>query len=581
MHRSFSLPWSNFDIDVHPDPPGFWRHVVVVGGWQDKKRIRARWPHAAVVGPLRSVEGVDLLARALLANPQIRVVAWDGPDLSGNPKDPSSGPVSEAFGALWGAGADVDGWPMLSADLRASCADHVTAAGAPLDQLVATTAPIILSGFSDDEREQLLASFYTRLIERLEARGSQPSPLFFPPPVPEPIDRAPHGDAGDRVAGATLAEVYPRLLARVNGCGREVPTQYGPTRELMATTVVVRDPVRSLNQLPLTDDLTRILHAPGNVRHDPASCPVCIEQVRLPAGAEKHPVLGMSWEDLHAYSPQLLGVEILEGQKYSYGSRLAGFGDRSEADPHPLPAAIDQFHELNLRLPTDPLDRALFLSPWRPDTDLRQPAGGEPCLVGAWFRATPLYVLGDRRTHTLHLVTLWRSRDLWGAWRKNAAAACQWLVQTAQHHEMKVGTYTDISLSLHLYERDWFKAKELCESDAGRPPPGVAWDPRTIWHVQAVVDGTWQAACDLWRAGLASDPGPPPEVTLRATAHAVETRDGQGNVAPGQGAVVAVIEANHPDTLCRRIAAMGLVQEPSALLWLGGEIARVWDEVHR
>src|SRR5262249_46467262 len=72
----------NPTLDVHSDPPEPWGRIAVVGGWHDADRTRRDWPHAAVVGPLRSPRGFAELLRNLLNNPQIAVVIWSGPDLT-------------------------------------------------------------------------------------------------------------------------------------------------------------------------------------------------------------------------------------------------------------------------------------------------------------------------------------------------------------------------------------------------------------------------------------------------------------------------------------------------------------------
>ena len=82
MAQTFSLPWANSDIDILDDPPEGWHRVAVIGLWEDAKITRRRWPKAAAVGPLRTVRGIDLLVRALLANPQLRVIVIDGKDLT-------------------------------------------------------------------------------------------------------------------------------------------------------------------------------------------------------------------------------------------------------------------------------------------------------------------------------------------------------------------------------------------------------------------------------------------------------------------------------------------------------------------
>lgn len=85
----------NPDIDVHPDPPGHWAHVAVICRWKDAHAQRKQWPHASIVGPLRTTRGLDELARNLLHNPQIRVVLVVGNDQTEGEE------TTEALLALW------------------------------------------------------------------------------------------------------------------------------------------------------------------------------------------------------------------------------------------------------------------------------------------------------------------------------------------------------------------------------------------------------------------------------------------------------------------------------------------------
>lgn len=661
MTARFALPWPNADIDIHPAPPEGWHRVAVVGGWQDAKRIRAKWPHAAVVSPLRTLRGIDLLARGLLANPQIRVLVWDGPDLT---------PGEETRKALF---------DLFSTDRMATVAEWAREhADIPMNALV-------------DLLEQANGGV---LLVDMRAKGGWPwrdsleyndgvyggpnsdrpgGAIICPPPVPVAAATAPHGDPGDRVAGDTLADVWPRLLRGVLATGRLVPTQYGATRELLAHTTVVRDPASIRRWWTDHVGCSRCDGAGLDPEAIPAGplCPDCSGSgIGRPEVA--HPVLGISWAKVEAYAECFPGPKVGEGAPYSYGSRLRGAAPVfSEVLPNPggidglrftqEAAALDQVAIALDRLRVDPLDRAVFLSPWRPAYDLPLPTGGEPCLVGAWFRATPVAVVDAdgapcadcgwremdhgpgadepatraetsevcpayRASFTLHLVTTWRSRDAYAAWPLNAAAACLWLVRTAEALGMAVGTYTDTSLSLHVYDRDWTDAQAVV--DAYKPPSGPRWDQRTIWRVELVTDAPAVVCtkddcecdkvhslgqCDMkcgrvavgvysprtavvalcapchqaqkWPAWAKMPSEYPPAqyyVSLRATAYAVATGNiaGENSVAlraPPEGAVVAVIEANSPDVLCRRIAESGLVQEPSALLWLGTEIARVWS----
>ena len=79
-----------------------WARVGILTLWSDAHAAAKRYNHApSVVGPLRLVDGIDILLRNMLANPQIRVLVIDGPAV---------GPIGEhtlrTLRTLWADGAE-------------------------------------------------------------------------------------------------------------------------------------------------------------------------------------------------------------------------------------------------------------------------------------------------------------------------------------------------------------------------------------------------------------------------------------------------------------------------------------------
>jgi hypothetical protein len=288
----------NPDLDVHPDP--LWPHVAVACGWQDARRARSRWPHAAVVGPLRTQRGIDLLWRSLLFNPQIRVLVFDGPDLT-----PGRTTV-EALNRAWDDG--IDGLPPVHHDVV----------------LLVGVGPIDFN--------------YANQRHPLRER------VALPLPVPE-VSPAPHGLPGDRVAGPTVADVWPRLLRQVLAAGARVPTQYGDSFELLSLVSVITDPAAAAEEALL----------------DPAAL---------------------------EYFHRLISETPPEGAPYTYGSRLR--------------RPVDQLGRVRAMLQANPGTRAAYATPWDPVQDSGLESG-RPCLVGLWFRAVEgrLHAVVAFRSHDL------------------------------------------------------------------------------------------------------------------------------------------------------------------------------------
>ncbi len=199
----------NPDLSIHPDPPK--PGVAIACRWKDAHRYRARHPDVSVVGPLRTVRGIDLLFRSLLANPQISHVYLEGVDLTPNQA------TTEAVFATW------------QGDNRWLGEDVI-----PHADLVRQTVEI--------------AELDTKktVLRRIEALPLMDQPqrrfLVLPPPAPEASSTAPHGDPGHRVVGNVLDQLWPRALQQAMHFGRAVPTQYGETREVLNLVSVIRNP---------------------------------------------------------------------------------------------------------------------------------------------------------------------------------------------------------------------------------------------------------------------------------------------------------------------------------------------------
>lgn len=200
-------------LDIHEDPQGHWASVAVVSFWSMPAKVRLRWPHASVVGPLRTPEGVDLFLRNLLYNPQITKVVLAGADLR-----------------------------QVEAELVRVWRFHTVRAEDLQAHIRLLTGSIRLYQADDDGLDALLA-------EELPARGRR---LRLPPPAPVASATASPGDPGDRVAGFTLGDVWPVALDRILTAGLEVPSQYAPTLELLNLVTVVREPAEALTDAELS-----------------------------------------------------------------------------------------------------------------------------------------------------------------------------------------------------------------------------------------------------------------------------------------------------------------------------------------
>jgi hypothetical protein len=395
---------------VNPSPAGLWARVAVVSMWTPLVRTRKTWDDKpAVIGLLRTIPGIDLLVRGLLANPQVRVVVIDGTDASADKA------TSKALFAVWRGeshrtllGDDV-GHPEAANLVR-----EVTLLDAK-DKLEMATFESAM-----DDRSTLNA------IPDFDRSGGA---VILPPPPPKANAPAPHGDPGERVAGDTLADVWPVVLQRIMAFGRPVPTQYGETRELLNLVSVIRDPAKSIEDLRKSGLIELESRTDAGERFHDVAYEILRNQPR------QHPVLGLTYAQVADYARQFLDPVPPggDGTAYAYGARFRGIGGsqasvesmlrggaeylRSIAG-HLNPGAlglsvgmeigantiqsVDQISKIHNLLESSPGTRAGFLTTWRPNEDSGLESG-RPCLVGATFRTVPegpprVQSCADRRT---------------------------------------------------------------------------------------------------------------------------------------------------------------------------------------
>ena len=597
---SFAAPMNFKPIILDPslsiieNPAKPW--LAVVCRWKDAHTFRQKHPDicegAAVVGPLRTPRGIDMLFRNLLANPQIRVVVVAGVDLVEG--EPTTWALWKAFGRTPDGGVCVANGDCLGTDLH----EHIWSILGCVTLLTQARALDLGSPDPNPISPDTLAKLHPDVVADYHEAKKQRDPIILMPPQAEATVPAPVGDPGQRIVADLLREVYPRALHEIMKFGRIVPTQYGDTRELLNLVTVIRDPAASAPALP-------------------------------------------DWISGHAqvesYARRLFGGEVPEGVPYSYSSRLdaGGLGGIGGIG-HMLPASgssgafcsrigtvvtlengvcpecgwnlegilakrrqegiVNQLRQLDTLLASAPLTRAAYVTPWHIALDAGKESG-RPCLVSALFRAIPgltgcgnlncngcakctnehgsIIPFGSK--YELNLTVMFRSHDMFAAYALNLASVCMWLCEMAEKHDMTVGTLTCISSSAHICERDWADAEKLVEERRFWKTRDIELDERSCWSV-TVTAGDECDVCD--GRGEIADICPPSHDgfdipcrrcdggrvnrLLRATA---TNRDGSE--------VIAVFEAKTPEALRRKVLDSGLITSISNALWLGDEIRRV------
>lgn len=111
---------------------------------------------------------------------------------------------------------------------------------------------------------------------------------------------------------------------------------------------------------------------------------------------------------------------------------------------------VNQIGQIIKKLKESPFSRRIQATTWRPYSDPFRP--DPPCLQRIWFR-----ILDNK----LHMETTWRSRDLFKAWSANVNAMITLQQYVAHELNVEIGSYIDISNSLHIYGKDLKELKDL------------------------------------------------------------------------------------------------------------------------
>jgi len=111
---------------------------------------------------------------------------------------------------------------------------------------------------------------------------------------------------------------------------------------------------------------------------------------------------------------------------------------------------IDQIEYIIQKLKESPYSRRAQAITWRPYSDPYH--SDPPCLQRVWCRII---------NGSLIMETTWRSRDLFKAWSANTNAMLRIQIYIARKLGVSVGSYIDISNSLHIYGKDLKGLKDL------------------------------------------------------------------------------------------------------------------------
>ncbi len=159
-------------------------------------------------------------------------------------------------------------------------------------------------------------------------------------------------------------------------------------------------------------------------------------------------------------SLDVLRKKIEEGEEFEATEWPYHYSQRLREYPLSNGRTLDQIALALERVAKTPYTRRAVASTALPEIDTRMKAD-LPCLREIQLRG----IEGDGGVIYLNMTTSWRSRDLFKAWADNVIGVTFWQKLWADElsemmgREVRVGSYADFSMSLHIYGQD-FRAVE-------------------------------------------------------------------------------------------------------------------------
>lgn len=232
----------------------------------------------------------------------------------------------------------------------------------------------------------------------------------------------------------SMRESYTYIVNSVAANGRSIAPRGEPTFELSGATIRLTNPLDSLAIDTGRGIVTKL---------------AVVETLQCIAGIDEA-------NTLIAAAPHYAAFVGPDGMMRStYGGRLA-----------------DQMSHVEAKLRDDPSTRQAVATPWRHEMDAHLGEYAYPCTIALGY-----FIRGGK----LEAYTTMRSNDAWLGLPYDVFQFTQMQLSLAQALSLGVGTYTHHAWSLHVYERDLEKIKNLRSNTAAFAPrfsgiSGSSWN---------------------------------------------------------------------------------------------------------
>lgn len=224
-------------------------------------------------------------------------------------------------------------------------------------------------------------------------------------------------------------------------------------------------------------------------------------------GRPRERVLWHSLRDANPFFHFFEALWILAGRDdvaflTRFNKRMADFSDNGTTFHAPYGFRMRRFHDLdqvaavcNL-LRRDPSSRQAVLQIWDAPTDLMAETKDKPCNDMVFCKV---------RDGALHITVCCRSNDvIWGAYGANVVQFSMLQEYMAEHIGVRVGTYTQVSDSYHVYEDNPYWKQYLASLDNLQNSLWARGDPYLWTDVQGVQPYPLFEGVSLFDADLAT-----------------------------------------------------------------------------
>jgi len=239
-------------------------------------------------------------------------------------------------------------------------------------------------------------------------------------------------------------------------------------------------------------------------------------------------IIGASPDAIEHYYPEFMSDELPAGTSYTYGQRLWDYGREEGRHVSQIEKIIDHLKE-------SPVTRRAVATTWNQYVDSDKGTKNPPCFVMMQVIQTE---------GKLHLLSTFRSHDIFKAAIPNAFGLRRLQEQIARETGFEVGWLSIISNSAHIYEEDWDNAKKYAEC--------------AIWAREARV---------VFDQNLDSDPRG--IVVIR-----VEGAELVAEVGTINAAVIATARGKTAKQVYKKLAQMDLLSRADHMMDIGAELQK-------